>query len=406
MAPLAPLQSQAVRDSGGVQIVENRTPVLSAARAWRIDERPMLRIGGEDAPPDSVYEFMLIMGVSRMNDRRWAVAVQGSHVVRFFDGSGRFVGSGGRRGEGPGEFQQILGMSNTPGDTLVVIDLGEVEYFDGQGRFIRQGANRRNMADLGYVWPSGILPGGEFVGFNWNQVRESDAGDGVHVIPFLHVARVPSRIDTIAVVPLRVYPRGGDIRFVNPVVFSPLGTVASSATRFWFGFPDRYEVREFDLSAKLVRLIRRSFTPKPVREAERSGYIAHARSAAERDKAHPLTPARREAMNRALPNLPFARQFPAFHELKADRAGNLWVQQYDWHAALMEPGPSRVQTMSAPSNWDVFDRSGRWLCTVTLPARFTPLEIGDDYVAGIARDEYDVERVDIYRLRKPGAGQH
>jgi hypothetical protein len=164
-------------------------------------------------------------------------------------------------------------------------------------------------------------------------------------------------------------------------------------------------VREYDLSAKLVRLVRRSFAPAAVRDAERSGYIEHVRAAAARDKSHPLTPAMRESMNRTLPNLPFARQFPAFAELKADRAGNLWVQQYDWHFALMEPGPSRVQTMSVPSNWDVFDPSGRWLCTVTLPARFTPLEIGNDYVAGIARDEDDVERVDIYRLRKPGSGQ-
>jgi hypothetical protein len=401
LVAVSPLEAQAVRDSAGISIVSNERPMLPAARAWRIDERPVLRIGGDDAPPDTVYEFALIMGVSRMSDGRWAVGVQGAHTVRFFDASGKFASSGGRRGEGPGEFQQILGMTNTPGDTLVVIDLGEVEYFDGQGRFIRQGATRRNMAGAGYAWPAGILPGGEFVGFNWNQRRALEGGDGVNVIPFLHVGRVPSQIDTIAIVPLRVYPQGGDSRFVNAVPFGPSAAVTSSATRFWFGFPDRYEVREFDLSSKVVRMIRRSWAPAPVRDAERSGYIAHVRAAAERDKVHPLTPAMRESMNRTLPNLPFAKQFPAFAELKADRAGNLWVQQYDWHFDLMEPGLSRVQTMSVPSRWDVFDPAGRWLCTVTLPARFTPLEIGNDYVAGIARDEDDVERVEVYRLRKP-----
>jgi hypothetical protein len=402
----APLGAQAVRDSAGVQIVSNERPALAESRWWRIDERPMLRIGGDLAPSDSVYEFSLIMGVSRMSDGRWAVGVQGAHTVRFFDASGKFVGSAGRSGQGPGEFQQILGMTNTPGDTLVVIDIGEVEYFDGQGRFIRQGANRRNMAEAGgYIWPAGVLPGGKFVGFNWSQRRASDAGDGVHVVPFLHVVRVPSQVDTIGVLPWAIYPTGGDARFVNPIPFGPRSVVTSSATRFWFGFPDRYEVREYDLSARLVRLVRRSFEPAPVRDGERSGYIEHVREAAARDKSHPMTPAMRESMERTLPNLPFARQLPAFAELKADRAGNLWVQQYDWHFALQEPGPSRVQTMSVASKWDVFDRSGRWLCTITLPARFTPLEIGDDYVAGLARDEDDVERVEVYRLRKPGTGQ-
>jgi len=38
---------------------------------------------------------------------------------------------------------------------------------------------------------------------------------------------------------------------------------------------------------------------------------------------------------------------------------------------------------------------------VELPSRFTPSEIGVDYVAGMARDEDDVERVEVYRLRKP-----
>jgi hypothetical protein len=57
--------------------------------------------------------------------------------------------------------------------------------------------------------------------------------------------------------------------------------------------------------------------------------------------------------------------------------------------------------MTVPSIWDVLDPNGRWLCTVSLPARFTPVEIGSDYVAGLARDEDDVEQVRVYRLIKP-----
>ena len=36
-----------------------------------------------------------------------------------------------------------------------------------------------------------------------------------------------------------------------------------------------------------------------------------------------------------------------------------------------------------------------------MPARFTPLEIGTDYVAGLWRDPDDVEYVSLYRLLKP-----
>lgn len=391
--------SQSVRDSAGVQIVTSERPMLPAARAWRIEPVPMLRIGGDDAPDDSLYEFSLVMGVARMQDGRWAIGVQGSHTIRFYGADGKFVSSAGRKGEGPGEFQQILGMAITPGDTLVVMDNGEVEYFDNRGRFVRQGASRRNMGPAGYVWPAGILPGGEFVGFNWND--RTPGPNGVILVPFLRVARTLPDRDTISVVPIAIYADGVDVRYGGPIPFTPRSAVTSSASRYWYGFGREFEVREYDLSNRIVRLVRRSFTPQPVRQAERDGYVAHAKAARERDKMHPLSPAMREASDRALANLPFPRDLPAFADIKADRSGNLWVEHYDWHVALLEPGPSRIQTMSVPSRWDVFDPSGRWLCSVDLPARFTPLEIGSDYVAGLARDEDEVERVDIYRLRKP-----
>jgi hypothetical protein len=54
-----------------------------------------------------------------------------------------------------------------------------------------------------------------------------------------------------------------------------------------------------------------------------------------------------------------------------------------------------------PSRWSVFDASGRWLGDVALPSRFTPKEIGADYVLGIGRDADDVPHVLMYRIEKP-----
>jgi hypothetical protein len=36
-----------------------------------------------------------------------------------------------------------------------------------------------------------------------------------------------------------------------------------------------------------------------------------------------------------------------------------------------------------------------------MPAGFTALEIGDDFVLGITRDEFDVEYIRVYDLVKP-----
>jgi hypothetical protein len=49
----------------------------------------------------------------------------------------------------------------------------------------------------------------------------------------------------------------------------------------------------------------------------------------------------------------------------------------------------------------VFDPQGKLLGAVTLPARFVPRHIGNDFVLGVWKTENDVEVVRMYRLRKP-----
>jgi hypothetical protein len=109
----------------------------------------------------------------------------------------------------------------------------------------------------------------------------------------------------------------------------------------------------------------------------------------------------RARFDQMLERATFAREFSPFGNMIVDAAGHLWVQHYDYRSVFQTPGPVRTQTLPVPSRWDVVDLTGRWLCTVELPSRFTPSEIGVDYVAGMARDEDDVERVEVYRLRKP-----
>lgn len=71
-----------------------------------------------------------------------------------------------------------------------------------------------------------------------------------------------------------------------------------------------------------------------------------------------------------------------------DRIGNLWVRAYQ------APGDEY-------RTWHVFTADGAWLGAVTFPDRFSPLEIGDDFVLARFGDELDVEHVQIRELIKP-----
>jgi hypothetical protein len=87
--------------------------------------------------------------------------------------------------------------------------------------------------------------------------------------------------------------------------------------------------------------------------------------------------------------LPVPATLPAFQNLEADPAGDLWARTYS------APGPGeRI--------WSVFGPDGRWLGNVAFPDRFSPLEIGPDYVLGRWADPLDVEHVQVRSLVKPG----
>lgn len=57
---------------------------------------------------------------------------------------------------------------------------------------------------------------------------------------------------------------------------------------------------------------------------------------------------------------------------------------------------------SEPVEWHVFHPDGNLLGTVRTPAGLRVLEIGADYVLGVARDGLDVEQVLVYGLSRAG----
>ena len=65
--------------------------------------------------------------------------------------------------------------------------------------------------------------------------------------------------------------------------------------------------------------------------------------------------------------------------------------------------PSRFYDLeNQPIDWDVFNPEGCWLGVVTTPGKFFVMEVGADYIAGTARDEFDVPHAIVYGLQKPG----
>ena len=400
LMPFMTAQSQTVRDSSGIQIVESRGPVTSESRAWRIEPNPIVTIGGRAADADTINELLLVMGITRLSDGRFAVGVQASAAVRFYDSRGKYLGFAGRRGQGPGEFRQIMGVWKTRGDTLVVLDNGELEIFTGAGKFVGQGASRARGG--AFIYPADVLSDGSYLAVQYDERSVPAAGRARRKQPVVRVSRDGARVDTIASSLSAEDVFDGRNWFGQGVAFTGPGRVAGNDSSAFITSPVTAEITQVTWDGRRTRLIRLPDRGRKPGSEEIRDYRNWAMAMPGED-GRPMSGAMKARVTQSLERVVYADRMPSFGNLVVDRAGNLWVQRFDHRSVFFTPGPARTQTMSVPGTWDVIDQNGRWVTTVELPARFTPVEIGSDYVAGLARDEDEIEQVRVYRLRKPDA---
>src|SRR4030067_3223125 len=76
-------------------------------------------------------------------------------TIRKFDKNGKYLFKFGRRGKGPGEFQDLTSVSINKGDTLIIIDqlLYRISFFSKEGNYLN--AAKINPEEM--LWPRKII---------------------------------------------------------------------------------------------------------------------------------------------------------------------------------------------------------------------------------------------------------
>ena len=98
-----------------------------------------------------------------------------------------------------------------------------------------------------------------------------------------------------------------------------------------------------------------------------------------------LPAAEREDRRRQLESLPGPPTRPAFGRILIAPSGEIWVSQH---------APADLD----PAAWTVFDADGRLLAVVAMPDLFRLEAVSGTRIAGVWRDEYDVEHVRVHTL--------
>jgi hypothetical protein len=343
--------------------------------------QPMVSIGTVDG--DAAYQLHRVNIVRRLSDGRILVVM--GPDLRFFNAAGRHMNNAGGRGQGPGEFQYIQDLRVLPGDTLLVLNRRDKVWLDPRGKYLRQQAMDLGPLQQGpwFAEVSYLLPNGDLLA---PQFRGDPPGGAA---PRRELYRPPQRLVRLDLAKGNVqllYSAGGlrqmavGTRGNEVQPFSPYTRHAIGPDRIAVGDNDSTVVHRFTLDGRPLGPLTVADRPIPVTAAHRNAQRALEQEMVGSD------PALRASLEGRWNTIPLPSRHPYWGKLLYDQLGQLWVSS--------PVIPDQRET------WTVFDTDGRRVGAVTMPLRFTPHEIGADFVLGVARDEDNVEFVRMYGLRR------
>lgn len=362
-------------------VVESSEPLWTADEAWRVG--PVITsVGALDGPPES--QLYQVTDLTRLEDGRVVVASWGSSDLRVYGPDGAFIRAMGGEGEGPGEFRIPRYIDVIPPDTLITVDsrLGRAVVYRSDGTHIR---TARVSHPIPYGVPRGRLDDERWILFTTVDPEGREGPIGGH--HRAEIAAIAIRNDSISVDTLATGP-GPEVwnEFTDgmwrpwQVPFGAEGLSAASGDRVAISDGGEYDIVVVTLAGDTLH-VRRTVERPPVTAELVDDWTAY--------WAARWTGDRRIRFLRTIGDISPAEFVPTHTELIFDRLGNLWVENYrhPWEAS--------------PRMWSVFGRDGRWLGDLELPDGLQVYEIGDDYMAGIERDDMGVEYVRVYALEKP-----
>lgn len=369
-----------VTDSAGVTIVTSPA-AMQAFEHWTLAPDPEVRIGsaGGEAP----YQLYQVTGAVRLSTGDVVVANGGTNELRWYDSDGTYRFSRGGTGNGPGQYRGLRTLLVLGGDSVLAGDLllNSAHLYSPEGDLVRSW----RIGELGHLVapaPFARLADGTFVAMTERQLSQPPGYVRSEMVVVRY--RDGQVLDTVAVAPggESYYSRCGPSNQAICNWSVPFGLRAHAVahgTRILVGNGDGYVIRVFDPSGHLTAVYRRD-VPRGAVTSARVGRWADSVVAATSDRWKP-------SARRALAEAPTPDSLPSFVDLMMDADGDTWVARPDTAA-------------DGGASWDVLGPDGAYLTTVEVPRGLKLTQIGDGFLVGIARDENDVESVEVFRIAK------
>jgi hypothetical protein len=369
---------------------ESARPEASGVDAsWVIATEPHLVIGVLEGDP--AYQFSNIAAAARRPDGGWVVADAGSRTVRTYHSDGTLQKVLGSAGSGPGEFTRPIQVLSRPnGSTLVwddatfrVTEFGSGGELSGIQSFSREAIAQALEPPL-YPASGMLLSDGDLVVRLIFKTADVPHGRFRQQTGALRVAADESAIDTILFFhdteQVSVQLPKGPLPVVPPLARRASIALQPNESRLCIGDQEGPEVTCFGPNGEEV-VVRWEGEPVLATDAAVTAWSDSMSDVL-------TTKLTREAADQILAQVPAPTEHPPYTDLVLDRAGHLWVKT---------PGATHGRE---GDRYLVFTADGHPVGPVSVPP-VRVLEIGDDYLVGVRRDEFEVQYLQVYQLARP-----
>jgi hypothetical protein len=336
-----------ITQEGGVTVVKNPLEPLYGEESFSLEEE--VSIGIQEGPEE--YMFQHIRSIAVNEEGTIYILDYGAKHVKMFDPSGEYVGTFGRPGEGPGEFQLPLSIVCTPQGEIVVGDGVRVSFLSPQGEDLR-GLNTGKFRISVFKVDSQ----GNFLG------RHIDREENAYILKKFDPQF--SYINSFASSPLPSESRKRGNAY--NAYFSLVQWDVVNGDQVVCGYAEEgYKLKVYDADGSLLRRIEKQVVPLEIPREEAEKTVAE------------LPPEMRQ-------NVMVPKHYPVFRWVGTDDQGRIFVATYQ----KSDDGESTY--------YDIFDSEGRYIVRVPLP--FYPRIMKEGKLYCIAQDDEGYQSVKRFRI--------
>ena len=274
--------------------------------------------------------------------------------IQKYDSQGNHLCTIGKKGQGPGEFQNVWIPRFDKDNNLYVSDYvsRRISFFDKEGKFLRQIKYPIHLSDI-YVNSKGF-----FVGYQTTHIEESDSDKTIFIFGLYD-----EKFNLIAEFHRQTweskYPSGRDAEsraqflanLLGDDAFKPSTSYVLAENDFiYFGYPEKYEIRVYSPEGKLAKIIQRDYEPIKVNKKHKESFIQY-----QEDEFFRFIKTPENIRKKVYQLIKYPKYIPAYQRFT--------LMENGWLAVIVDSIEDEYTLM------DIFDKDGKYIAQfkTTIP---------------------------------------